>query len=108
MRRDGGQDVPEDLSRIGFGLPGRRLGEEAASDELAVTVDGVKMDVEGGIGGEGLEPLLKARERLVMAHLLGEEFFEGSQDGRGRFGCSRQISIARRRKGKSKACSSCS
>ena len=42
------------------------------------------MDVERGIGGELLEQLADARERLVMARLHGEEFFEGAQEGWGR------------------------
>ena len=70
------------------GSLGWRLGEQAGADELAVAVDGVEMDVERRIGGELLELLSDAREGLVMAHLLGEEFFEGAQEG---WGCLRVL-----------------
>ena len=56
------------------------FGEEAVSDEFAVVVDGIEMDMQTGIGGELLELLRHADEAFPMTQLLGEEFIECGQE----------------------------
>lgn len=74
----------------GAGVPvGRRgstgsvcggFGEEAVSDEFAVVVDRIEMDMQTGIGGELLKLLRHADEAFPMTQLLGEEFIECGQE----------------------------
>ncbi len=58
----------------------RGFGEEAASYQLAVALNGIEMDMQTRIGGELLELLCEANEDFLMTQLFGEQLLEGGQE----------------------------
>jgi len=83
-RDRGGRRVAARLYQAGEPVIGRSVcrgfGEEAVSNELAIAVDGIEVDMQSGICGELLELLSDADEGFLTTQLLGEELIECGQE----------------------------